>query len=498
MTSVGEEFELTVAKLYERLGHDVEVHKIIKGKSGAEHEVDIYTTKRSLLRQKATLVECKYRDSREYVGKPEIANFVMFMDDIGIKEGHIVTNSYFSEQASLLGRNYSIRMIDGDELLPMFRKYGIRFNPNYTNASGSKSNGPVGAFIDFLCEVGVAKGILKRKETSRSTSSNQYNRNDGNGSGNSYIRKYGRNDDEDESDISRLFEIEKPNIFFDRDIGGLEEIKEQIKLAAIYPITRRDLYLAYDLPPSSVLLYGPPGCGKTLIAKAVATETQGDFIAPKINQIMQKWVGESEQFVSSMFAYARNTSQNAILFLDELDSIMPRSGPSYVRRIKDQFLTEMDGISKGGKISILGSTNKPWLVDTAIRRPGRFDKLMFVPPPSLEERKQILRVHMRNLIFNGKIENNSYNSIESLASLTEGWSGSDLEALINDAKQIAVNKEIKGSKQQKVSEEDFGLALSKRQPSVNPWFVEATRACRRYGEEELLNEIMKYAPRVLN
>ena len=148
---------------------------------------------------------------------------------------------------------------------------------------------------------------------------------------------------------------------------------------------------------------------------------------------------------------------------------MPRSGPSYVNRIKNEFKIQMSGIaSSKGYPALLGATNKPWLVDIAIRRPGRFDKLIFIPPPRLKEREQILRIHMRSLIERDKIEGDPRDLIRHLAEKTEGWSGADLEYLVEDAKEIALRDAVRGLRGRKLELEDFERALSKFDVLISP------------------------------
>ena len=140
---------------------------------------------------------------------------------------------------------------------------------------------------------------------------------------------------------------------------------------------------------------------------------------------------------------------------------------------------------------MLGATNKPWLIDPAIRRPGRFDKVIFVPPPDLEARKEILRIHMRDLIAKRMIDEDPEALIEDLAEKTEGWSGADLKQLVKDSKKKSLLDIIRGRGKDKLKRRDFEKILERQKPSTRPWFSEAVRACRRYGEDDLLEEILK-------
>ena len=295
-------------------------------------------------------------------------------------------------------------------------------------------------------------------------------------------------------DVSNLVKLDRPNVYFDRDIGGLEETKEALKIAVIYPRTRRDLYQLFDKDLGNVLLYGPPGCGKTLLAKAVSSECGWDFISPCTGDIIKRHVGDRERGVSQLFEYCRNLYTNSVLFLDELESFMPRNGPSYVQRIKNEFQIQMDGMdSKRGFPAVIGATNKPWIMDTAMRRPGRFDKQIFVPPPDFYERKQILRISLNKLLYRNMIEGDFEMLVSDMAERTLGFSGADLVSLVDCSKEKPLLEAIKGEMVRRVRKEDFEDVLKTKQPSVNSWFSEAVRACRRYDEKDFLEEIIQYS-----
>lgn len=295
-------------------------------------------------------------------------------------------------------------------------------------------------------------------------------------------------------DVS-LIKIDRPEVYFDRDIGGLEEAKEALRLSVIYPRTRRDLYFLYDKPLGNVLLYGPPGCGKTLLAKAVATECGWSFISPSMSDIIKRHVGDRERAVSQLFEYCRSLYENSVLFIDELEQLTLRNGPPYVQRIKDEFQIQMDGInSKKGFPVLIGASNKPWLIDTATRRPGRFDKLIFVPPPDFYEREQILRISLSRLLYKNMIEDDFETLVSNLAERTESFSGADLVSLVDFAKEKPLLEAIRGERVRRIRKEDFEDVLKTKKPSVTPWFSEAIRACKRYEEKDLLEELLKFAP----
>lgn len=208
---------------------------------------------------------------------------------------------------------------------------------------------------------------------------------------------------------------------------------------------------------------------------------------------MKRYAGDSMEIISSMFEEARNKYDNPIIFLDELDVSMARNGPSYITRIKNQFLTQMDGIgSWKKKVSMIGGTNKPWIIDVAIRRPGRFSETIFVPPPDYEARKEIFKIHTKKLVSKNMIAEDENALIEYLAERTEGFSGDDLRQLVQDAQKKPILDSIRGLGNRKLQQKDFERALSKRKNSVDPWFEEAKRACKMYKEDQLLEDILEY------
>lgn len=239
----------------------------------------------------------------------------------------------------------------------------------------------------------------------------------------------------------REVQIQKPNIKWE-DIGGLEEVKEELAEAIEWPLKHADLFEQADIrPPKGLLLYGPPGTGKTMIAKAVATTAESNFISIKGPELLSKWVGESEKGIREIFRKARQASP-CVVFFDELDSIAPRRGDGHgdsnvTERIVSQLLTEMDGLEDLKGVVIVGATNRPDIIDEALLRPGRFDRILHIPLPSKEARAQILKIHTRKKPLDAGID------INRLAELTEGWSGADIASMVNAAAMIAIKEHIK-------------------------------------------------------
>lgn len=290
-------------------------------------------------------------------------------------------------------------------------------------------------------------------------------------------------------DVDSFLIKEKPNVTFD-DIGGLEEIKELLRMEIIYPKIKGELFSLYNKKPGcGVLLFGPPGCGKTLIAKALANECGSNtkFIAPMISDIMSRWVGDSEKIIAAIFDYAKSCGE-CVVFLDEIDSLLPRSGPSYMKRIKNTFLQCIDGInSRKENLLIIGATNAPWLIDPAARRPGRFDKIIYVPPPDFQARKSIFQIHMKELIRNAMLGEDV--NIDELAILTSGYTGADIKAICEEAKETALKRAIVQGVVKPISMEDFVSAIRKRRPSTIPWIIEAIKSVKRYKAYEFYEKL---------
>jgi transitional endoplasmic reticulum ATPase len=263
--------------------------------------------------------------------------------------------------------------------------------------------------------------------------------------------------------------IERPNVHWD-EIGGLEGAKRELREAVEWPLKYGNVFEYMNAtPPKGILLYGPPGTGKTLLAKAVATESEANFINIKGPEFLSKWVGESEKAVRETFRKAR-TAAPCIIFLDEIDAVAPTRGgeaDSHVtERVISQILAEMDGLESLHNVIIIAATNRPDMLDPALLRPGRFDRLVKIQAPDLEARKQILRVHMKGKPLAPDVE------VDEIAKRTDGYTGADLFAVVNEAimltirKILAKGKDLKSDslKKEKVPMESFTEALQKVRP----------------------------------
>jgi len=254
--------------------------------------------------------------------------------------------------------------------------------------------------------------------------------------------------------------LEIPNVKWE-EIGGLETVKQELREAVEWPIKYPEVFKRLGIrPPRGILLYGPPGTGKTLLAKAVATESQANFISVKGPEVLSKWVGESEKAVREVFRKARETAP-CIVFFDELDSIAPRRGlhtdAGVTDRIVNQLLTEMDGMQTLKGVVIMGATNRPDILDPALLRPGRFDRVLYVPPPDRAARLQIFKIHTRGMPLDKDV------NLEDLAAITEGYTGADIEAIVREAAMSAARENINI---QVVSMRHFEKALAKVKASV--------------------------------
>jgi transitional endoplasmic reticulum ATPase len=281
--------------------------------------------------------------------------------------------------------------------------------------------------------------------------------------------------------------VEVPDIKWD-DIGGLEDVKEELREAIEWPLKYQELFTQMDAkPPKGLLLYGPPGTGKTLLARAVANESEANFISIKGPELLSKWVGESEKAVREVFRRARQAAP-CVVFLDEVDSIAPVRGSGIgdnqvTERIVSQFLTELDGLVELRNVVIIAATNRPDIVDPALLRPGRFDRLLYVPPPGLEARKQIFKIHTRKTPMLPDV------NLDDLAKMTDGYTGADIASVSNTAVMLALKEHImksknpeeakKTAKSVKVSRRHFQEALEK----IKPISSQELQAYQRFAQQ---------------
>ncbi|MCD6383524.1 MAG: CDC48 family AAA ATPase, partial [Thermoplasmata archaeon] len=235
--------------------------------------------------------------------------------------------------------------------------------------------------------------------------------------------------------------IESPNVHWN-DVGGLKEVKEELKEAVEWPLRYPDLFLQMGIePPKGILLHGPPGTGKTLLAKAVATESEANFISIKGPEVFSKWVGESEKAIREIFRKARQAAP-CVVFIDELDSLAPQrsgamsAGEQVTERVVSQLLTEMDGLENLKDIVVIGATNRIDLIDRALLRPGRFDRIIEIPMPDEDARVEILKIHTRGMPLDKSVD------LKELAKKMEGFSGADIASVCKEAGMLALRELI--------------------------------------------------------
>ena len=284
--------------------------------------------------------------------------------------------------------------------------------------------------------------------------------------------------------------MQRPNVQW-TDVGGLQEVKEELKEAIEWPLKHADLFAQADtVPPKGLLLFGPPGTGKTMIAKAVATTSEANFISIKGPELLSKWVGESEKGIREVFRKARQAAP-CIVFFDELDSVAPHRsggerGDSHVtERIVSQLLTEMDGLEDLKGVIVIGATNRPDIVDEALLRPGRFDRLLEISLPDNEERKEILKIHTSKKPLDKTV------SLDKLVELTKGYSGADIAALVNAAAMFAIKEylAVNRGEQTKQSKESEHVAQSGKVPLAISFkdFETALKKIKRKGRVQNSN-----------
>jgi len=295
--------------------------------------------------------------------------------------------------------------------------------------------------------------------------------------------------------------VEVPNISWD-DIGGLEDVKRDLKELVQYPVEHPEKFEKFGMNPSKgVLFYGPPGCGKTLMAKAVANECQANFISVKGPELLTMWFGESEANVRDVFEKARQAAP-CVLFFDELDSIAQQRGGSNgdgggaADRVMNQLLTEMDGVGAKKNVFIIGATNRPDIIDTALMRPGRLDQLIYIPMPDYESRLGILRATLRKSPVSKDVD------LSYLASQTDKFTGADLTEICQTACKLAIREEIERDIEHQRLKEEAGDEMEDdddedeedMMPEILPkHFENAVRNARRSVSDRDLAQYASFA-----
>ncbi|GMU23203.1 MAG: ATPase AAA [Phycisphaerae bacterium] len=282
--------------------------------------------------------------------------------------------------------------------------------------------------------------------------------------------------------------VERPKLSFE-DVGGMEELKDEIRMKIIHPLTHPEIYKAYGKPiGGGILMYGPPGCGKTHLARATAGEISAGFISVGINQVLDMWIGSSERNLHEVFDQARS-NRPCVLFFDEVDALgASRSDmrQSSGRQLINQFLAELDGVQSSNEgVLILAATNAPWHLDSAFRRPGRFDRILFVPPPDLAARAAVLRVLCR-----GKPTQDV--DYDYLAKKTDQFSGADLKGAVDGAIEAKLREAMRSGKPTPLSTKDLAAAVKLARPSTREWFSTARNYALYSNQGGLYDDILRY------
>jgi len=293
------------------------------------------------------------------------------------------------------------------------------------------------------------------------------------------------------------FEEEKAAVARDRrrklsfeDVGGMEQLKERIRLDIIYPFQHPEVYTAYGRKiGGGILMYGPPGCGKTYLARATAGEIDAHFYAISLDEVLSMWLGQSEKHLSEIFDTAR-ANLPAIIFIDEIDALGAKRSQLHsasTRTIVSHFLAEMDGIGdRNEQILVLGATNTPWNVEPALRRPGRFDRVLFVSPPDEPAREAILRLHSKGRKMAPDL------SYKILAQKTASFSGADLAAFVDRACELPLREAIKTGAMRDVKTGDFLKALDEMRPSTMEWLRRAKNYVTYANQDGLYDDLARY------
>lgn len=293
---------------------------------------------------------------------------------------------------------------------------------------------------------------------------------------------------EGDEDPSPGVEVEKPDLKF-KDVGGMDKLKEEIQLKIILPLTHPDLYKAYGKKSGGgILMYGPPGCGKTYLARATAGEINASFISVGINDVLDMWIGASERNLHELFENARAHTP-CVLFFDEVDALGANRSDmrqSSGRHLINQFLAELDGVKSSNEgVLILAATNAPWHLDSAFRRPGRFDRILFVPPPDKSARASILQLHMEGKPAE-KID------LDQIAKKTEGFSGADLKGVVDITIENKLREALRQGSPKPITTKDLVNAAADLKPTTKEWFSTAKNYALYSNQGGAYDDILAY------
>jgi transitional endoplasmic reticulum ATPase len=303
------------------------------------------------------------------------------------------------------------------------------------------------------------------------------------------------NDDTDRSQVTRLLEPERDKVRF-ADVGGLEAVKDQIRKRIILPFQKPSLFQRFRKRiGGGILLFGPPGCGKTLLARATAGECDAAFFNVAITDVLDMYIGEAERKLHAIFEQARQKTP-AVVFFDELEALAAKR--QYTReatssKIVSTFLSELDGFAQNNKgVLVIGATNVPWAVDPAMRRPGRFDRVVFVPPPDRAARESILSILLKERPVSADID------VAAIAGRTAGHSGADLANVVEAAADVAIERSLESGREQTISAADLDRALQEVKPTTLEWLTTARSYARYANDSGVYDDVLRFLDRNAN
>jgi SpoVK/Ycf46/Vps4 family AAA+-type ATPase len=282
---------------------------------------------------------------------------------------------------------------------------------------------------------------------------------------------------------------ERPGQIAFADVGGMEDLKKMLRLHIIEPFLRPGLFAKFKKTGGGgILLYGPPGCGKTMIARAIAGECKASFISVGISEVLNMWMGESERNLAQLFEKAR-AQKPCVLFFDELDALAfsrSKAHSEHSRTIVNEFLSQLDGFERDNRdVLFLAATNMPWDVDQAMKRTGRFSRQLFVPPPDAEARKHIVELKLRDIPVEGV-------DVDALVAATPHFSGADIDGLVDLAKESTLHDILSGNPERPIGPADIAYALELMQPSTVEWLKTARNLVRYAGSDDSYRDVEKY------
>ncbi|MEW5742412.1 MAG: ATP-binding protein [Myxococcota bacterium] len=297
------------------------------------------------------------------------------------------------------------------------------------------------------------------------------------------------NDDTAALEADRLMDSPAKKVTF-ADVGGLEDVKDQIRKRIILPFQKPSLFQRFKKRVGGgILLYGPPGCGKTLLARATAGECSATFFSVAISDVLDMYIGESERKLHAIFEKARSSTP-AVLFFDELEALAGKrqhSREATSAKMVSQFLSEMDGFAQNNSgVLVLGATNVPWAVDSAFRRPGRFDRVQFVPPPDRPARESILTLLLAGRPVDKGID------VGGVARRTSGFSGADLEQVVETAADGAISRSLSSGNESVITQADLEEAAEEVKPTATEWLTTARNYARYANESGHYDDVLKW------